>query len=46
MIGDTYLADVVGALNAGLKAVLVRKPNSTRYPIYGEDLSTFWDLLP
>lgn len=46
MIGDTYSADVVGALNAGLKAVLVRKPNSMKYPIYCEDLRTLWELLP
>jgi len=46
MIGDTYSADVVGSLNAGLKAVLVRKPNSMKYPIYCEDLRTLWELLP
>jgi len=46
MIGDNYRADVEGALNAGLRAVLVRKENETGYPYYCTDLTSLLDRLP
>ncbi|AKJ38223.1 hypothetical protein MCM1_1167 [Methanosarcina barkeri CM1] len=34
MIGDSYIADVEGAINAGIKAILVRKENTHNYQNY------------
>jgi len=38
MIGDSYTADVAGALRYGLNAVLVRKKNDKNYKLYSENL--------
>jgi len=46
MIGDNMAADVEGARNAGLKAILVRKENAGDYPYYCADLNGIFDLLP
>ena len=39
MVGDNFNADVKGALNAGMKAILVRESNSGNYKYYLKDLS-------
>ncbi|WP_341528562.1 HAD family hydrolase [Nostoc sp. UHCC 0302] len=39
MIGDNYDADVAGALRAGIKAILVRKPNENNYRFYCKDVN-------
>jgi putative hydrolase of the HAD superfamily len=39
MIGDSYEADIMGATNAGLHAVLVRKDNCHGYQQYCADLT-------
>ena len=38
MIGDNYIADVPGANQIGIKAILVRKENDHKYEFYSEDL--------
>jgi putative hydrolase of the HAD superfamily len=45
MIGDSYVADVEGAVNAGIKAILVRKENPTSYPYYCKDLNDIFNVL-
>lgn len=45
MIGDNYEVDIVGALNAGIKAVLVRKENVVNYEYYCKDFSTLEETL-
>ncbi|MDZ8094607.1 MAG: HAD family hydrolase [Nostoc sp. DedQUE05] len=37
MIGDSYNADIAGALRAGIQAILVRKPNDKNYKLYSQD---------
>lgn len=39
MVGDNFNADVKGAINAGMKAILVRESNSGNYKYYLKDLS-------
>lgn len=34
MIGDSYHADIAGALRADIQAILVRKPNDKNYKLY------------
>lgn len=38
LVGDNYFADILGALNYGLNAVMVRKPNITNYKYYCKTL--------
>ncbi|MEH2062913.1 MAG: HAD family hydrolase [Nostoc sp.] len=37
MIGDSYNADIAGALRADIQAILVRKPNDKNYKLYSPD---------
>lgn len=39
MVGDNYNADIIGALNAGMKAILVREKNAKNYRYYLKDFS-------
>jgi putative hydrolase of the HAD superfamily len=45
MIGDSYEADVAGALRSGMKAILVRKPNVKEYRWYAESLGNVRTLI-
>lgn len=45
MIGDNLTADVEGALNIGLNAILVRKKNKENYRYYSADLNGIFDIL-
>ncbi len=45
MIGDNYTADVEGAINAGIKAILVRKENLYNYQNYCKGLSEIHKIL-
>ncbi len=45
MIGDSYIADVEGAINAGIKAILVRKENTHNYQNYCKNLDDIYDIL-
>lgn len=45
MIGDHYDVDVCGALSAGIKAILVRKENTSNYKYYCKDFSTLEEIL-
>jgi putative hydrolase of the HAD superfamily len=45
MVGDSYEADVAGALRCGMQAVLVRKNNTKDYPRYCPDFSTLPGLI-
>jgi putative hydrolase of the HAD superfamily len=45
MIGDSYEADVAGALRSGMKAILVRKPNVKEYGWYAESLGPIRHLI-
>jgi putative hydrolase of the HAD superfamily len=42
MVGDNYDADIAGALDFGIDAVLVRKTNEHGYAKYSEDLTGIW----
>lgn len=42
MIGDSYAADVQGAVNCGWQAILVRSENKADYPYYAENLEDIW----
>ncbi|MHC5673183.1 HAD hydrolase-like protein [Nostoc sp.] len=37
MIGDSYNADIAGALRADIQAILVKKPNDKNYKLYSPD---------
>ncbi len=45
LVGDNYFADVLGALQFGMGAVLVRKPNLTGYNYYCKTLAELPALL-
>ncbi|MCK5130144.1 MAG: HAD-IA family hydrolase [Clostridiales bacterium] len=45
MVGDNYEADVQGALDFGLNAILVRKENTMNYPKYSKDLDGIWKFI-
>ncbi len=45
MIGDNYEADILGAMNYGFKAIMVRKENSRDYASYSEDLDGIWQFI-
>lgn len=45
MVGDSYEADVAGALRCGIRAVLVRKENSKDYPRYCPDFSSLPGMI-
>lgn len=45
MIGDSYSADVIGALNCGLFAILVRQANPSNYQAYSIDLDGIWKYI-
>ncbi len=45
LVGDNYFADVLGALQFGMGAVLVRKPNVTGYNYYCKTLEELPALL-
>jgi len=45
MIGDSYSADIEGAINAGLKAILVRKENTNNYQKYCSGLEEIFNYL-
>ncbi|MCC4767505.1 HAD-IA family hydrolase [Methanosarcina sp. DH1] len=45
MIGDSYIADVEGAINAGIKAILVRKENIHNYQNYCKSLDEIDAIL-
>jgi putative hydrolase of the HAD superfamily len=45
MIGDNYAADILGARNAGIRAIFVRSENQERYPLHSETLEGAMKLL-
>ncbi|MEH2363343.1 HAD family hydrolase [Nostoc sp.] len=45
MIGDSYDADIAGALRAGIKAILVRKPNEKNYRFYCKNITGIIEIL-
>ena len=46
MVGDSYDADVLGAVNAGINAaILVRKENSHNYKQYCKNLVDIFEFL-
>ena len=45
MIGDNYEADIKGALNYGIKAIMVRKPNVEEYQYYSDKLDGAWQFI-
>ena len=45
MIGNSYNADISGALNYGIKAVMVRDSNKENYPYYSENLDGIWEFI-
>lgn len=45
MIGDSYHADVIGALNFGIDAILVRKENIHHYHKYSKKLDGIWQYI-
>lgn len=46
MVGDSYDADVLGAVNAGINAaILVRKQNSHNYKKYCESLVDIFEFI-
>ena len=45
MIGDNYIADVEGAINAGIKAILVRKENIRNYQKYCKSLDEIFNIF-
>ncbi|MEH2435929.1 MAG: HAD family hydrolase [Nostoc sp.] len=45
MIGDSYNADISGALRAGIQAILVRKPNDKNYKFYSKDLEKILKII-
>jgi len=45
MIGDNYKADILGAKNYGLKAIMVRTENAGNYPLYSEGLDGVWEFI-
>ena len=45
MIGDSYAADIAGALRYGLKAILVRKDNERQYPWYTKRLDGIVEIV-
>lgn len=45
MIGDSYEADIMGALNFGINAILVRKENVNQYDKYSKDLKGVWKYV-
>ncbi|MDZ7954136.1 HAD family hydrolase [Nostoc sp. DedQUE09] len=45
MIGDSYSADITGALRAGIQAILVRKPNDKNYKFYSPDFKEILKII-
>ncbi len=45
MVGDSYDADILGAVNAGINAILLRKENSHNYKQYCENLVDIFEFL-
>ena len=45
MIGDNYKADIIGANEIGMKAILVHAENIHDYPLYSKDLKGIFDFL-
>lgn len=45
MIGDSYQADILGAKNAGINAVLVRAENTNNYQYYCKDLKGVFNVI-
>jgi putative hydrolase of the HAD superfamily len=45
MIGDSYIADIEGAISAGIKAILVRKENTHNYQNYCKSLDEIYNIL-
>ncbi|MEH2378333.1 MAG: HAD-IA family hydrolase [Nostoc sp.] len=45
MIGDSYDADIAGALRAGIKAILVRKPNEKNYRFYCKNIRGIIEII-
>lgn len=45
MIGDNYEADILGALKAGIKGILVRKDNLYDYPYYCKDFTLLSETI-
>ncbi|OPX42789.1 phosphoglycolate phosphatase [Ruminiclostridium hungatei] len=45
MIGDSYPADILGAKNAGINAVLVRAENTYNYQYYCKNLNGVFNIL-
>ena len=45
MIGDSYAADVQGAIKCGFDAILVRQDNKTNYVNYSVDLDGIWKYI-
>ncbi|WP_445632114.1 HAD family hydrolase [Nostoc sp. DSM 114167] len=45
MIGDSYNADIAGALRAGIQAILVRKPNDKNYKLYSQDFREILKII-
>ncbi|QMS86544.1 HAD family hydrolase [Nostoc edaphicum CCNP1411] len=45
MIGDSYNADIAGALRADIQAILVRKPNDKNYKLYSQDFREILKII-
>ncbi|TCT17211.1 putative hydrolase of the HAD superfamily [Natranaerovirga pectinivora] len=45
MIGDSYSADIQGALNYGFEAILVRQENKANYKNYSSNLDGIWEFI-
>ncbi len=45
MIGDSYAADIEGAIAAGIEGILVRSENKHAYPRHASDLSGIWQYI-
>lgn len=45
MIGDSYQADILGAMNVGITGILVRKNNIQNYEKYAQDLFGIWKYI-
>jgi len=45
MVGDNIEADVTGAKNSGIDAILVRKTNENSHKFYSKDLAGIFDII-
>ena len=45
MIGNSYTADILGAVDYGIAAILVRSENTHNYPHYSKTLDGIWEFI-